>query len=204
MSGCEACEAESVIRLTYPPGGVTSSDVETLPIRISARHRHTPAALQRVVLHPADVSGYSFKGHTFGLTSLLYRCANRHRMANGQRKVTRLWIICAIRQASAFAFVCALILAPVNIALTHGPGLLTEGTLSVEQVLHGHSHDEPDPAQVGVGHDATDHEHQTQVVLPQSSDWLFQFGALRLGMSEVLADSLPPSGLRRPPKILSV
>lgn len=109
-----------------------------------------------------------------------------------------------MRRASAFAVVCALILAPVIIALTHGPGLPTEGALSVEQVLHGHSQDEPEPAQAGVGHNATDHEHQTQVVLTQSSDSLFQFGALRLGMSEVLSGSLSPSGLRRPPKILSV
>jgi hypothetical protein len=114
------------------------------------------------------------------------------------------WIICALRRASAFAVVCALIFAPVIIAATHGPGLPVDGALSAEHLMHGHSHDEPEPGQSGVAHDATDHEHQTQLVLTQSSDSVFEFGALRLGISEVSAGSLPPSGLRRPPKAMLV
>ena len=113
------------------------------------------------------------------------------------------WMICAMRRASAFAVVCALILAPVIIAATHGPGLPMDGALKAEHLLHGHSHDEPEPGQSGVAHDATDHEHQTQMVLPQSSDSVFQFSALRLGMPEVSAGSLPLSGLRRPPRTMS-
>ena len=114
------------------------------------------------------------------------------------------WIICAIRRASAFAVVCALILAPVIIAATHGPGLPVDGALSAEHLMHGHSHDEPEPGQSGIAHDATDHEHQTQVVLAQSSESLFEFSALSLGMSEVSAGSFSSSGLRRPPKVMSV
>ncbi|MFN4156662.1 MAG: hypothetical protein ACK4HF_18625 [Paracoccaceae bacterium] len=114
------------------------------------------------------------------------------------------WIIRAMRRASAFAVVCALILAPVIIAVTHGPGVMTDGAMSAEHLLHGHSHDAPEPGQSGLAHDATDHEHQTQVVLTPSSSPVFKFGELRLGMSEVSAGSLPPSGLRRPPKALSV
>lgn len=114
------------------------------------------------------------------------------------------WIICAIRRASALAVVCALIFAPVIIAATHGPGLPADGALSADHLMHGHSHDAPGPAQSGISHDATDHEHQTQVVQAQSSESVFEFSAMRLGMSEVSAGSLPPSGLRRPPKAMSV
>ena len=114
------------------------------------------------------------------------------------------WIICAIRRALALAVVCALILAPLIIATTHGPGLPVDGAVSAENLLHGHSHDMPEPGQFGVAHDATDHEHQTQVVLQHSGDAVFQFSPLRLGMSEVSAGSLPPLGLRRPPKAMSV
>lgn len=114
------------------------------------------------------------------------------------------WIICAIRRASAFAVVCAMIVAPVIIAATHGPGLPVDGALSAEHLMHGHSHDEHEPGQSDVAHDATDHEHQTQVVLAQSSDSVFEFSSLRLGMSEVAAGSLLPSGPRRPPKAMSV
>lgn len=114
------------------------------------------------------------------------------------------WIKSALRRAAALAVLCALILAPVIIAATHGPGLPGDGTLTAEHLLHGHSHDEPEPGQSGVAHDATDHEHQTQVVLTQNSDSIFEFSGLRLGMSDVSAGSLPWSGPRRPPKVMSV
>ncbi len=114
------------------------------------------------------------------------------------------WIKSALRRAAALAVLCALILAPVIIAATHGPGLPGDGTLTTEHLLHGHSHDEPEPGQSGLAHDATDHEHQTQMVLTQSSESIFQFSGLLLGMSDVLAGSLPWSGPRRPPKAMSV
>jgi hypothetical protein len=101
------------------------------------------------------------------------------------------WIKSALRRAAALAVLCALILAPVIIAATHGPGLPGDGTLTTEHLLHGHSHDEPEPGQSGLAHDATDHEHQTQMVLTQSSESIFQFSCLRLGMSDVSAGSLP-------------
>lgn len=114
------------------------------------------------------------------------------------------WIFCVMRRASAFAIVCALILAPVIITATHGPGPPADNGLSAETLSHGHSHDVPEPGQSNVAHDATDHEHQTQMALPQSSDSVFQFSALRLGTSDMTASSLLASGLRRPPKIMSV
>ena len=76
------------------------------------------------------------------------------------------WIKSALRRAAALAVLCALILAPVIIAATHGPGLPGDGTLTTEHLLHGHSHDEPEPGQSGLAHDATDHEHQTHGVPP--------------------------------------
>lgn len=109
-----------------------------------------------------------------------------------------------MRRASAFAVVFALIIAPVIIAATHGPGLPADGVTNAEYLTHGHAHDEAEPGQSGAYHDATDHEHQTQMVLPQGSDSVFHFGGLRLGMSDAAARSLPPSGLRRPPKTPSV
>lgn len=114
------------------------------------------------------------------------------------------WINRAIRQASVLALICALILAPVIIAVTHGPGILTDGAASMELLLHGHSHDAPEPEQSGIPHDAADHEHQTQVVLPENSDSLVLFSDLQLGMAEISAASLPPAELRRPPRALSV
>ena len=109
-----------------------------------------------------------------------------------------------LRRAAALAVICALTLAPVIIAATHGPGLPGDGTLTAEHLSHGHSHDEPEPGHSGVAHDATDHEHQTQMVLPPNNDSSLQFGALRLGISEFAANGLLRSGLRRPPKIVSV
>ena len=114
------------------------------------------------------------------------------------------WIRGALRRAAALAVICALLLAPVIIAATHGPGLPTDGALAAEHLLHGHSHDEPEPGQSGVAHDATDHEHQTQVVLTQNSDSVFLLSGLRLGMSDVSAGSLKSSGPKRPPKAMSV
>ena len=115
----------------------------------------------------------------------------------------RHWIFCVMRRASAFAVVCALILAPVIIAATHGPGSPADIGLSAEALSHGHSHDAPEPGQSSVAHDATDHEHQTQMVLPQSSDSVFQFSAMRLGTSGLTANGVLASGLRRPPKTMS-
>lgn len=99
---------------------------------------------------------------------------------------------------------CALLLAPMVIAMTHGPGPSIDSAQAIEHLVHGHSHDEPEPGQFGGGHDATDHEHPTQIVLSQVSDSVFDFSGLRLGMFDVSAGSLPQSGLRRPPKATSV
>jgi hypothetical protein len=113
------------------------------------------------------------------------------------------WIIGAMRRAVALLTLCAFMIAPVIIAATHGPGLPMDSVQATEHLLHGHSHDEPEPGQFGDGHDATDHEHQNQMVLPHTGGIVFAPGGLRLGMFNVLATGLPSSGLRRPPKDMS-
>lgn len=203
MSGCELCDAVSVIRHTYPPGGDIIKGLFAAIDRPAERLRRVPAVAQQVGVALADVLGYVFPMGSSD-RRIGFIGAQRHRVAQRRQAVAMQWITCAVRRALAFAVMFALILAPVIIAATHGPGLPTNSALSAENILHGHSHDVPKPGQSGIAHDATDHEHQTQLILTQGSDAVIPFGALRLGMSEVLASSLPPSGLRRPPKTLSV
>ena len=118
--------------------------------------------------------------------------------------MTLVGIKIAARGAFALLMLCALLAAPMVIAITHGPGPSIDSAQAIEQVVHGHSHDELEPGQFGGGHDATDHEHPTQIVLAQISESVFDLSGLRLGMSDVSAGSVPPSGLRRPPKSSSV
>ena len=118
--------------------------------------------------------------------------------------MTLVGIKIAARGAFVLLTLCALLAAPMVIAMTHGPGPSIDSAQAVEQLVHGHSHDEPEPGQFGGSHDATDHEHPTQIVLSQVNNSVFDLSGLRLGMSDVSAGSLPPSGLRRPPKATSV
>ena len=113
------------------------------------------------------------------------------------------WIIGAVRRAFVLMFLCAFILAPTIIAATHGPGLTFDSAQASETLLHGHSHDAPESGEFGAGHDATDHEHQTQIVLPHTNGSVFIWTGLRLVVSDISATGLPGSGLRRPPKDLS-
>lgn len=110
----------------------------------------------------------------------------------------------AMRQGFALLLLCALVLAPVIIAATHAPGLSMDDALVAEQVWHGHSHDEPEPGRFGGAHDATDHEHQTNMILPQTTGTNSTFGILRLGMLEISSGSVGPSSPKRPPKGMSV
>ena len=109
----------------------------------------------------------------------------------------------ATRWALPLALFCALVFAPLIIAWTHGPGLPVDSSQAAEQMLHGHSHDSPEPDKSGLGHNATDHEHQTQMLLPQVTETSSDFSAFHIGTSDFLAASLSPPGLRRPPKVLS-
>ena len=118
--------------------------------------------------------------------------------------MTADWIKGAMRQAMALLLLCALILAPIIIAATHGPGLPMDRAQATQHLLHGHSHDEPEPGQFSGGHDATDHEHPTQMVLPKSSDSVVAFSTGQTEVSEVAARSVSLSGLRRPPRDLAV
>lgn len=118
--------------------------------------------------------------------------------------MTLVGIKITARGAFALLMVCALLMAPMVIAMTHGPGPSIDSAQAIEHLVHGHSHDEPDSGQFGGGHDATDHEHPTQIVLAQISESVFDLSGLRLGMYDVSAESLPQSGLSRPPKTTSV
>lgn len=108
------------------------------------------------------------------------------------------------RRALGLLLFCVLVLAPVIISATHAPGLPGNDTQLSERVSHGHSHDEIEPDRSGNAHDATDHEHQTKMILPRANDTVFTFGAPRPGMSEVSDDGLGPSGHRRPPREMLV
>jgi hypothetical protein len=113
------------------------------------------------------------------------------------------WIIGVVRRAVALLAICAFIAAPSIIAATHGPALPTDSVQAAKNLIHGHTHDAPEPGQFGDGHDATDHEHQNQMVLPHTQGAVFVSSGLRLGMSEVSTKGLSSSGLRRPPKQMS-
>lgn len=103
---------------------------------------------------------------------------------------------------AAVTLVC-LALAPLVVALTHGPA----SAPAAEQAMpdghshdhaDGHTHDDTDPR---TGHDATDHEHQLSAVLPGDTGT-----AIRLAGQHGLITGwpgMPPraEGLRRPPRV---
>lgn len=118
--------------------------------------------------------------------------------------MSRDFIKGAMRRVMAVALLVALMFAPLIIASTHGPGLPPVNSAeAAAEILHGHSHDEAVQGELAVGHDATDHEHQTQVVLPQAIDTSVDFNGSHIGTADVSAASMPSAGLRRPPKDLS-
>ena len=94
--------------------------------------------------------------------------------------------------------VIALILAPVLIALTHAPS----ATVFFETSLaHGHAHNDGDTS-FASGHDATDHEHQSETVLPVS-------GSQDANQADVHSTNVvlqifehSPQSLRRPPRLV--
>lgn len=110
------------------------------------------------------------------------------------------------RDAAGFCLAAALRAGPgaVIIAATHAPGLSIDDAQVAGHVLHGHSHDEPEPGRFGGAHDAAYHEHQTKMILPQTTGTVSSFGILRLGMLEISSGSVGPSSPKRPPKGMSV
>jgi hypothetical protein len=103
-----------------------------------------------------------------------------------------------MRMTFAWLIVCALFMAPVIVNLTHSPAdiMTAEGT-----ALHGHSH-----ADIGgnlfPGHDATDHEHQFQGLLPHAGDKTASDGGhIAPGRAALLSGAIR-EGPRRPPRIV--
>lgn len=71
----------------------------------------------------------------------------------------------ALRRVAGGTMVLLLALAPLVVALTHGPGAAHPAEAAV---AHGHAHDAAGPAALAVPgiHEAADHDHQTQAVAP--------------------------------------
>lgn len=101
---------------------------------------------------------------------------------------------------AASVMLLALVLAPVFIVLTHGPTLPMDAASTTDAQLHGQAHDEPELGRFGAGHDATDHEHQTQAMLDGACKTVFAPGAPALGMTDVSGVHRAREGPRRPPR----
>ena len=91
----------------------------------------------------------------------------------------------------------ALILAPVVILSSHGPGAVyLAQQADLPQQIHGHSHAEDSAGQ----HDATDHEHQVSAILAGSGNSGFDAKSAALFHDVPLADGDCRDGPRRPPR----
>ena len=110
------------------------------------------------------------------------------------------WIKGAMRRAMAMALLCAVIMAPVILSVTHGPGSVADAMQAVAvQVAHGHSHDWEDPGKPGQ-HDATDHEHNVAVVLPSEALSVFELTSAVFASEFGFSAGVSGNGLRRPPR----
>ena len=101
----------------------------------------------------------------------------------------------------AIVLLLGLILAPVVILSSHGPGavyLAQQADLAQEipQEIHGHSHAEDSASQ----HDATDHEHQASAILAGSGSFGLDLQSAVLFDDIPLADGHSRDGPRRPPR----
>lgn len=103
-----------------------------------------------------------------------------------------------LRMTFAWLIVCALFSAPVIVNLTHSPAdiMTTEGT-----ALHGHSHADIS-GDLFPGHDATDHEHQFQGLLPQAGNKKASDGGPIAPDRAALLSGAVREGPRRPPRIV--
>lgn len=114
--------------------------------------------------------------------------------------MTPVWIRGAMLQALAVALLCALILAPVVLSVTHGPGAVASAMQAeAAKVAHGHSHDWDGPGKSGQ-HDATDHEHNFAVVLPSWGNEVFGLSSVAKADGPRWHAELSRDGPRRPPR----
>lgn len=97
----------------------------------------------------------------------------------------------------AIVLLLALILAPVKILSSHGPGAVyLAQQADLAQEIHGHSHAEDSAGQ----HDATDHEHQASAILVGSEKSGFEVQTAALFHDMPIADGHARDGPRRPPR----
>lgn len=101
-----------------------------------------------------------------------------------------------LRAGLAWLVAVALILAPVIVALSHGPAA---APAAEEVASHGHSHDfeadSPFP-----GHDAADHEHQQEVLADPNDDPRLVQTEGAMPMVPALRPGTIRDGPRRPPR----
>lgn len=97
----------------------------------------------------------------------------------------------------AIVLLLALILAPVVVQPSHGPGAVyLAQQADLAQQIHGHSHAEDSVGQ----HDATDHEHQVSAILTGSGSFGLDLQSAVLFDDMPLADGHSRDGPRRPPR----
>lgn len=97
----------------------------------------------------------------------------------------------------AIVLLFGLILAPVVILSSHGPGAVyLAQQADFAQQIHGHSHAEDSASQ----HDATDHEHPVSAILAGSEKSGFKVQAAAFVHDMQLANGHSRDGPRRPPR----
>ena len=103
----------------------------------------------------------------------------------------------AARFVVAVMLLLALVLAPVVILSSHGPGAVyLAQKADLAQQIHGHSHAEDSAGQ----HDATDHEHPVSAILVGLEKSGFDVQSAVLFHDMPLADGQSRDGPRRPPR----
>lgn len=110
------------------------------------------------------------------------------------------WIKDAMRRAICLVLLCALLFAPVAIAMTHGPDAIASALQAdAAKAAHGHNHDWDEPGKSGQ-HDATDHEHNIAIVLFERASAVFELTSAARADEPGFPSGLSRDGPRRPPR----
>lgn len=114
-------------------------------------------------------------------------------MANGWIKDVMRWAMCLV-------LLCALLIAPVAISVTHGTdAIATALQVDAAKVTHGHAHDWDGTGSSGQ-HDATDHEHNMAFVLFGGATEVFELTSAVRAEEPGFLSGLSRDGPRRPPR----
>jgi hypothetical protein len=101
------------------------------------------------------------------------------------------------------ALLLALVLAPLLVQTTHGPGQIALAIAATADIAeHGHSHDDGSGDAFG-DHDAADHEHQSQAVLSSQQDKADRQPRSTWRIEHLRAGSAARDGPERPPRWLT-